>query len=104
MPLARSWVRRAAFVSIVLAVVWDVSRPPARQWSAAAAIGGIRIYQQHLSALAGRAGVGCRFTPSCSRYAEAVIRRDGIVAGGWRAVRRIARCGPWTAAGTLDPP
>jgi uncharacterized protein len=68
------------------------------------AIAGIHGYQRTLSPLAARIGVRCRFTPTCSRYAEAVIARDGLVTGGWKAARRIARCGPWTAAGTVDDP
>jgi uncharacterized protein len=67
-------------------------------------LGGIHAYQRHLSPLASAAGYRCRFTPTCSRYAEAVIARDGVVKGGWRAVKRIARCGPWTPAGTRDVP
>jgi uncharacterized protein len=68
------------------------------------AIAGIHFYQRTLSPLAARAGVRCRFTPTCSRYAEVVIARDGIVRGGWRALARVARCGPWSARGTVDLP
>ena len=68
------------------------------------AIAGIHFYQRTLSPLAARAGVRCRFTPTCSRYAEVVITQDGIVRGGWRAMRRVARCGPWTEPGTVDLP
>jgi len=68
------------------------------------AIGGIHVYQRTLAPLADRAGARCRFTPTCSRYAETVIARDGIVRGGWKTVKRIARCGPWTARGTRDDP
>jgi putative component of membrane protein insertase Oxa1/YidC/SpoIIIJ protein YidD len=46
----------------------------------------------------------CRFTPTCSRYAEIVIARDGAVRGGIKAIERIARCGPWTKPGTRDDP
>ena len=68
------------------------------------AIAGIHAYQHHLSPIAARAGMRCRFTPTCSRYAEAVIARDGIVRGGLHALARVARCGPWTARGTIDNP
>ncbi len=68
------------------------------------ALAGIRGYQAALSPLVARAGLRCRFTLSCSRYAEVVIARDGIVRGGLKAVGRIARCGPWTPAGTRDDP
>ena len=68
------------------------------------AIGSIHVYQRHVAWLADRAGARCRFTPSCSRYAEIVIARDGVVRGGWKAIRRVARCGPWTPNGTRDDP
>lgn len=68
------------------------------------ALAGIHGYQQTLAPIAERAGIRCRFTPSCSRYAEAVIERDGAIIGGWRALKRIARCGPWTPVGTRDEP
>ena len=68
------------------------------------ALAGIHGYQHTLSPLGARMGLRCRFTPTCSRYAEAAIARDGVLKGGWAAVRRIARCGPWTAAATVDEP
>ncbi len=68
------------------------------------ALAGIHVYQHAISPLAARAGVRCRFTPTCSRYAEVAIERDGALRGGWRTVKRIARCNPWTAAGTIDLP
>jgi uncharacterized protein len=68
------------------------------------AIAAIHGYQRSLAPIAARAGARCRFTPTCSRYAEAVIARDGVVRGGWRALKRVARCGPWTSVGTLDDP
>jgi hypothetical protein len=98
------WVRRLVLLALAVAFGWDLSRPPARQWSAAAALAGIRIYQTSLSPHLGHAGLQCRFSPSCSRYAEAVIRRDGMLKGGWRTIVRIARCGPWTPMGTVEQP
>jgi uncharacterized protein len=68
------------------------------------AIAAIHGYQRSLAPIAARAGARCRFTPTCSRYAEAVIARDGVVRGGWRALKRVARCGPWTSVGTRDNP
>jgi putative membrane protein insertion efficiency factor len=67
------------------------------------ALGSIHLYQRALAPAAARIGLRCRFTPTCSRYAEAVIVRDGVVKGSAKALRRIARCGPWTA-GELDEP
>jgi len=68
------------------------------------AIGGIHVYQHTLAPLADRTAARCRFTPTCSRYAETVIARDGLVRGGWKTMKRMARCGPWTAMGTRDDP
>lgn len=68
------------------------------------ALAAVHGYQRTLAPIAARAGLRCRFAPTCSRYAEAVIRRDGMARGGWKALTRIARCGPWTKPGTIDPP
>jgi putative membrane protein insertion efficiency factor len=68
------------------------------------AFAGIHGYQRAIAPLAARAGIVCRFSPSCSRYAERVIARDGLLEGGLEAAYRIARCGPWTAAGTVEEP
>lgn len=68
------------------------------------ALESIRFYQRALSPAAARIGIRCRFTPTCSSYAEMAVARDGVIRGGWKTVKRVARCGPWTAAGTLDPP
>ena len=70
----------------------------------AVAIGGIHAYQRAVAPLLTFAGVPCRFTPTCSRYAEIVIRREGLLSGGWKTAKRIARCGPWTMRGTIDDP
>ena len=68
------------------------------------AIGGIHAYQRLLAPMTSRLGIECRFTPSCSRYGEIAIARDGVLSGGWQAVRRVARCHPWTPEGTIDEP
>jgi uncharacterized protein len=70
----------------------------------ALAIGSIHVYQRALAPAAARLGMRCRFTPTCSRYAETVIGRDGVARGGLKALARIARCHPWTPMGTLDEP
>lgn len=91
----------AALVGILAA---DLARPPREQWSARVLLGAITSYQSFISPALGGAGVRCRFEPSCSRYAEAAIRKHGALVGSWRATWRVLRCGPWTAAGTVDPP
>jgi putative membrane protein insertion efficiency factor len=94
----------ACAVALLVLTAVDLSRPPARQWSAYVAIGAIHVYQRRVSPWLPAIGVGCRFEPSCSRYAEEVIRRHGALVGGWLAFRRILRCGPWTPMGTVDRP
>jgi putative membrane protein insertion efficiency factor len=87
---------RIAFSAIIAGLlVWNAQ---------SIALAGVRGYQHAIAPLVTRAGIQCRFTPSCSRYAEAVIMRDGVVRGGWNSLKRIVRCGPWTAAGTVDEP
>lgn len=98
--------RRLTLVILVLIIglTWDVTKRPERQLTASLLIGGIHLYQGTLSRAMPSLGIVCRFEPSCSRYAEASIRRHGAVKGGWRSLIRLARCGPWTPAGTNDPP
>ncbi|HVS63658.1 MAG TPA: membrane protein insertion efficiency factor YidD [Thermoanaerobaculia bacterium] len=91
-----------ALLGLVLGADW--SRPPERQLSTRTVLAAIDLYQATLARGVSRVGVRCRFTPSCSRYGEAVIARDGIALGGARALWRVMRCGPWTPYGTLDPP
>ena len=67
-------------------------------------IGTIDLYQATFSKLMPKAGVQCRFQPTCSHYAEGSIRRYGALEGTRRAAWRIVRCGPWTEQGTVDPP
>jgi putative membrane protein insertion efficiency factor len=89
---------------LVIAVAIDARRAPESQVSARLAVGGIHVYQATLAKAFGQAGVVCRFTPTCSHYGEEVIRRFGIARGSWLAAKRVLRCGPWTPAGSLDPP
>lgn len=44
----------------------------------------------------------CRFYPSCSEYALQALQRYGALKGGWLALKRLARCGPWSKGG-YDP-
>jgi len=90
----RTWAITAVVTVAVLA-------PVNAQRVTLAAIHG---YQHALSPVMTQAGIRCRFTPTCSRYAEAAIRRDGVLRGGWKAVKRIARCNPLMPVGTRDEP
>jgi putative membrane protein insertion efficiency factor len=96
--------RRVLLLWLVVALaLWsiDLARAPQRQWTARAELAGIHLYQRTLS---GHVGVRCRFKPSCSHYAAAVIRKHGALIGTARAAWRILRCGPWTPMGTVDQP
>jgi putative membrane protein insertion efficiency factor len=101
-------VLRVLFFAFLLAllatVVLDLNRPPAERLVTHLAVVTIHLYQRTLSPLMDLAGINCRFEPTCSRYAEIVLARDGLWAGGWKTLARIARCGPWTAMGTVDRP
>ncbi len=100
-------MRRTAWAVLVVmaaAVAADLARAPEHQIGAHVAVAGIHAYQATASRLFAAGGVTCRFSPTCSHYGEAVIRRYGLVRGGWMAGKRVLRCGPWTPLGTLDPP
>jgi putative membrane protein insertion efficiency factor len=88
----------------VILVAADLARAPDQQFSARAFRAGIHLYQHTLSPLMPALGIQCRFTPTCSRYADAVLVKHGALRGSWLSVKRLARCGPWTAAGTVDLP
>ncbi len=59
----------------------------------------IVIYRALLSPIMGQQ---CRFTPTCSAYAEQAILLHGPFKGLWLAVRRILRCHPGHPGGD-DP-
>ena len=85
-------------------LIADLQRAPADQTAAKVAITAIHVYQATLSRVYARAGLQCRFTPSCSHYGEVCIRQFGLARGGWLAMKRLLRCGPWTPMGTVDVP
>ena len=91
-----------ALLALVAGVTIDARRAPARQISTVLALDAVHVYQHFVSPRLPAAGIRCRFTPTCSRYAEGALQRYGILRGSWLALRRIARCGPWTPAGTVD--
>jgi putative membrane protein insertion efficiency factor len=63
-------------------------------------IGAVRVYQLLISPWLGPV---CRYEPTCSHYMIQAVRKYGVWRGGWKGVRRIARCHPWGASG-YDPP
>ncbi len=44
----------------------------------------------------------CRYTPTCSSYAQEAIMKHGVGKGGWLAIKRIFNCHPWGGSG-YDP-
>ena len=98
--------KRAAVLAIALLVLLalDLVRRPESQLTARLLLVGIDLYQATLSPLMPRAGVRCRFQPTCSHYGEMAIRKHGALKGSGMAVWRIVRCGPWTPVGTVDYP
>lgn len=56
----------------------------------------IRIYQGFISPILPNA---CRYTPTCSEYGIQAIKKYGAWKGGWMALKRISRCGPWGGHG-----
>jgi putative membrane protein insertion efficiency factor len=104
-PAGRRRRRTAILIAVVLALfAVDQLQAPERQLSARALLAGIRLYQRGLSPQMPKIGIRCRFTPTCSHYAAGAIEKHGALRGGLRAAGRLARCGPWTPAGTVDPP
>jgi len=97
----KAWI---VALGLLLALGLDLSRAPRDQISARFLLGGIHLYQATLSPRMGSLGVRCRFQPTCSHYGEGAIRKYGAWKGSWLALWRILRCGPWTPAGTVDPP
>ena len=53
-------------------------------------------------AIAPAIGPVCRYSPTCSVYAEEAVERWGVVRGGTMALFRVLRCHPF-ARGGLDP-
>lgn len=88
---------------IVLLIVHDSIQPREREITTLTAVAAIEEYREHVSPrLRGR--VFCRFEPSCSLYGLESVKHSGALVGGAKTAWRILRCGPWTPAGTVDPP
>ncbi|HET7704453.1 MAG TPA: membrane protein insertion efficiency factor YidD [Thermoanaerobaculia bacterium] len=92
-----------AVVLVTLLAAHDIGSNPGEGFGARAAIAAIDGYRSRISPRISSV-VTCRFVPTCSAYGRAAIAKYGLLRGGAKAAARIARCGPWTAAGTVDPP
>jgi putative membrane protein insertion efficiency factor len=71
-------------------------RPKSLSPSARVLLAAIRMYQMFLSAWMPSA---CKFYPSCSQYAADAVQLHGARRGSWLALRRLARCHPFTRGG-----
>lgn len=60
-----------------------------------------KVYQWTISPLMGR---NCRFYPTCSEYGVEAVRKFGTLKGGWLALKRIGKCGPWHPGGVDTVP
>ena len=62
-------------------------------------IGLLKAYRALISPLYGQV---CKYYPSCSAYALEAVTVHGAAKGSWLAIRRLARCHPWSLGG-YDP-
>lgn len=60
----------------------------------------IHFYRHHISPYT---PPSCRFTPTCSVYAQEAIHKYGALKGGWLAFKRICRCHPFYKGDYYDP-
>lgn len=89
---------------LALTVYWtaEAALPASAQPSARLGIALIHGYQATGSKMMASGGVHCRYTPTCSHYAEDAIAHYGFISGSVRAMGRILRCSPWGSTG-YDP-
>jgi putative membrane protein insertion efficiency factor len=92
-----------AVLAVSVLAAHDIGSKPGDGFGARAAIAAIDGYRAtvspHISDV-----VTCRFVPTCSAYGRQAIAKYGLLRGGAETAVRIARCGPWTKTGTVDPP
>ncbi|HEY0143219.1 MAG TPA: membrane protein insertion efficiency factor YidD [Thermoanaerobaculia bacterium] len=88
---------------LAVVAIHDFAVPRGHGLAARGAIFLIDEYRAHVSPRL-RGKVFCRFEPTCSAYGRAAFTKDGFGVGAAKTAWRIARCGPWTPAGTRDLP
>ena len=99
---SRRIVDVAALVLAAL-IAHDLSVASGQGYAARTAIGAIDVYRARASRRVGSV-VTCRFTPTCSAYGREAFSKYGFAKGLAKTSWRLARCGPWTPAGTQDLP
>ena len=60
----------------------------------------IGFYRHHISPFT---PPSCRFTPTCSAYAQEAINKYGALKGGFLALKRLCRCHPFYKGDPYDP-
>ena len=60
----------------------------------------IGFYRRHISPVT---PPSCRFTPTCSAYAQEAICKYGAWKGSWLALKRLLRCNPFYKGDPYDP-
>ena len=60
----------------------------------------IGFYRRHISPVT---PPSCRFTPTCSVYAQEAITKYGAWKGTWLALKRLLRCHPFYKGDPFDP-
>ena len=63
------------------------------------ALGLLRLYKAAISPYLSSV---CRYSPTCSEYAQEAVERHGVLRGTWLAMRRLGRCHPFHSGG-YDP-
>ena len=99
------WKWRFAFISVfvlVAAALLDSYRQPADQYTAAAYVAAVRVYQTYGRPIV-KPFCTCRYVPSCSEYSAEAVQTHGIRCGLWLTARRIASCNGSVPLGTPDP-
>ena len=77
-------------------------RPSLAAKAAAVLVRGYQLTLSPLKKMILGPGAGCRFCPTCSEYTRQALLKHGLFKGGWLALKRIVKCGPWHPGGD-DP-
>ena len=88
--------------ALCLYLVMEAFLPAASQPSAKAGVVLLHAYQATGSKALKASGVQCRYTPTCSHYAEDAISHFGTLNGVAKTAGRLWRCSPWGGTG-YDP-
>ena len=60
----------------------------------------LKLYHNLVSPFLGN---HCRFSPTCSIYAQVAVERHGVVCGLWLSFKRLLKCHPWYKKAGYDP-